>query len=101
MSKYRNPDQDTFDRFQSPDRGRFGDNESHGGRKQITGKSDLVDVALIRFAETAKAVLAGETLDKSKAKWLPKSQVEIANDGRENFITVTMPQWLARDKGFT
>ena len=90
---------DTFEKFESPDRGRFGDNESHGGRKQITGKSDLVDVALIRFAETAKAVLAGETLDKSKAAWLPKSQVEIAS-GDGNSITVTMPQWLAKDKGF-
>lgn len=91
---------DSFEKFQAPDRGRFGENEdAHTSPKPISGKISLVDVAMIQFAETAKAVLAGETLDKSKAVWLPKSQVEIHNDGHDNFITVTMPGWLAKDKG--
>lgn len=62
-------------------------------------KSDLVDIAAVRHAETDKAILVSETGEKSDAVWLPKSQVEIENDGHKNFITVTMPEWLAKDKG--
>lgn len=62
-------------------------------------KSDLVDIAACRHAETEKAILISETGDKKDAVWVPKSQVEIDNDGHENFITVTMPEWLAKDKG--
>ena len=63
-------------------------------------KSDLVDVAVCRMAETDKAILVSETGEKENAVWLPKSQVEIENDGHANFVTVTLPQWLAKDKGF-
>lgn len=62
-------------------------------------KSDLVDIAVCRMAETEKAILVSETGDKGNAVWLPKSQCEIENDGHTNFITVTLPEWLARDKG--
>jgi len=62
-------------------------------------KSDLVDVAVCRMAETANAILVSETGEKDDAVWLPKSQCEIENDGHANFITVTLPQWLAKDKG--
>ncbi len=62
-------------------------------------KSDPVDIAAVRHAETDKAILVSETGEKSDAVWLPKSQVEIENDGHKNFITVTMPEWLAKDKG--
>lgn len=62
-------------------------------------KSNLVDIAAVRHAETDKAILVSETGEKDDAVWLPKSQVEIENDGHKNFITVTMPEWLAKDKG--
>lgn len=63
-------------------------------------RSDLVDVDMCRHAETDKAILVSETGEKKDAVWLAKSQVEIENDGHANFITVAMPQWLAREKGF-
>jgi hypothetical protein len=62
-------------------------------------RSDLIDVAMCRHAETDKAILASETGEKKDAVWLAKSQIEIENDGYKNFITVTMPQWLAKEKG--
>ena len=62
-------------------------------------KSDLIDVAVVRHAETEKAILVSETADKEDAVWLPKSQIEVANDGHKNFVTVTLPEWLAKDKG--
>lgn len=72
-------------------RGRFGDEEVR--------KSDLVDVAMVRFGETERAILAGETADRKDAVWLPKSLIEVANDGHKNFVTVTMPEWLAMKNG--
>ncbi len=62
-------------------------------------KSDLVDVAVVRHAETEKAILVSETGERDKAVWLPKSQIEIENDGHKNFVTVTMSERLALDKG--
>lgn len=62
-------------------------------------KSDLVDVSAVRMAETASAILVSETGERENAVWLPKSQVEVENDGHANFVTVTMPEWLAKAKG--
>lgn len=60
-------------------------------------KSDLVDVEVFKHAETGKAILVSDTGDKKDAVWLPKSQVEIEDDGKT--VTVTLPEWLAQDKG--
>ena len=62
-------------------------------------KSDLIDVACCQHAETDKAILVSETGERDDAVWLPKSQIEIENDSHKNFITVTLPEWLATDKG--
>lgn len=62
-------------------------------------KSDLVDIAGVQHAETEKAVLFSNTANKEDAVWLPKSMIEIEHDAHRNFITVTMPERLALDKG--
>ena len=62
-------------------------------------KSDLVDVACCRHAETDQAILVSDDDNRADAVWLPKSQVEIESDNYKNFITVTMPEWLALEKG--
>jgi hypothetical protein len=63
-------------------------------------KSDLVDIAGVKHAETALAILFSDTADRKDAKWLPKSQIEFHHDGgRDEFITVTMPERLALEKG--
>ena len=63
-------------------------------------KSELVDVAGCLHHETDKAILFSDTADKKDAVWLPKSQVEFVHDGgQERFVTVTLPEWLAKEKG--
>lgn len=56
-------------------------------------KSELVDIAAQVRGETPKAF---RLFDGTKTEWVPKSQVEQNDDG-----TFTMPEWLAKDKGFT
>ena len=53
---------------------------------------ELIDIAAEIKAETERAY---RLYDGSKTEWVPKSQVEKNGDG-----TFTMPQWLAKDKGF-
>lgn len=66
-------------------------------------KSDLVDIACeVRRNDPSRnsnAVADGSTEEangheREKWFWLPRSQIEINPDG-----TVTMPEWLAREKG--
>lgn len=52
----------------------------------------LIDIAGEIRGETDKAI---RLHDGTKTEWLPKSQVEDNGDG-----TFTMPEWLAKDKGF-
>lgn len=64
-------------------------------------KSNLIDIACVIRAEREKSVaVADGTTETHEGRerevwfWLPRSQIEINDDG-----TVTMPEWLARDKG--
>jgi len=57
-------------------------------------KSDLVDIEVVIKIETAKAVLVN---DRKRDVWLPLSQVEMERDNAKTFVT--MPEWLAIDKG--
>jgi hypothetical protein len=56
------------------------------------GKKELIDIAAQIKIETAKEFLL---FDGKTEEWVPKSQVEDNGDG-----TFTMPEWLAKDKGF-
>ena len=55
-------------------------------------KSELFDLAAEIKGETDKAI---RLFDGKKTEWVPKSQVEDNGDG-----TFTMPEWLAKEKGF-
>lgn len=55
-------------------------------------RSELFDLAAEIKGETDKA---WRLSDGTKTEWVPKSQVEDNGDG-----TFTMPEWLAREKGF-
>ncbi len=52
----------------------------------------LVDIAGQAMGETG---LAYRIFDGKTVEWVPKSQVEKNDDG-----TFTMPEWLAKEKGF-
>jgi len=66
-------------------------------------KSSLFDCKMRFFAESSsgKAFLASDTGSEKDAIWLPKSEAEYEpkNPQRGDYIEVTMPQWLAEDKG--
>lgn len=59
-------------------------------------RSNIIDLALIRKAETSAAILVS---DGTRSAWLPKSQIEI-EDQPDGSIIVSMPEWLAIDKEF-
>lgn len=62
-------------------------------------KSDLVDIDVQKLHETARAVLVTTGLPDD-AVWLPRAQVEIVkHDSMPGLHTVTMPEWLAIDRG--
>lgn len=65
--------------------------------------SDLVDLTLRLHAETRLAILVSDDGEERHAVWLPCSQVEIAPVGgtgvSKNNVLVTLPSWLATDKG--
>ena len=55
-------------------------------------KRELIDIAASIEVETERAF---KLFDGTRSEWVPKSQVEQNDDG-----TFTMPEWLAKDKGF-
>jgi hypothetical protein len=61
-------------------------------------KSDIIDIDGAIEARTEKAVLF-HTGDKEQAAWLPLSQIEVDETGVPGIVTVTLPEWLALDKG--
>ena len=58
----------------------------------MAGNSDLVDLTLDKNGETAKAFRLS---DGKHTEWAPKSLVEDNGDG-----TYTMPEWIAKEKGW-
>ena len=105
---------DTFEMFDRAERGRFGDNEAPSPRQRVTGASDLVDLTMCMHAESKRgqkdqgAIRVSSDGDDAKAQWLPKSQCEFSLTGRRQrskqgsgveIVIVTLPEWLAREKG--
>ena len=58
-------------------------------------KSTLIDCAVQLHHETEKAWLVSDSGERDKAVWIPKSQAEFD----EADSVMTLPQWLAKDKG--
>lgn len=61
--------------------------------------SDLVDVEVHVHHETPKAWRVSDTGDDEDGVWVPKSQCELKmKDAIKG--TITLPEWLAKEKGF-
>lgn len=58
-------------------------------------RSDLIDVVCKIMIDRPNAILVS---DGTKQVWLPKSQVEIY-ENESKFASITMPEWLAIEKG--
>ncbi len=64
-----------------------------------SARSNIIDVTVEIVRETAKAVLVHDG-DESRAVWLPLSQIELSkNDHSPGVHTVSLPEWLAQEKG--
>lgn len=92
---------DTADMFKTPERGRFGDNgdDRPGTGAKVAGASDLIDVTL-RLIKNNPLSIAVVDPARFGAKWifLPKSQIEFIEKSH-GLVEVTLPSWLAREKG--
>lgn len=91
-------------RGRAPERTRFDD--------EAAQRSNLTDLDMVLHHQTKDAVLVSDTGEEARAVWLPKSQIEFARldknsgavkkDGQRTVlpvVTVTMPEWLAKEKG--
>lgn len=90
---------DTFDKFQPPERGRFGDNEIRGNDSV---RSSLVDVTVTFVTATEKAIgVVAEGTKVGPTIYLAKSLIEYEPREPRNgqTIEVTMPRWLAKREG--
>jgi hypothetical protein len=59
---------------------------------------DLVEVTGEIYAETEKAIMFSDDGERGNAVWLPRSQIEIHQEGEK--VTIVMPEWLAKEKEF-
>jgi hypothetical protein len=70
-----------------------------GGNHLVDGmKSNIIDIDVEVTHRTEKAVLV-HIGSKEDAVWLPFSQIEIEPTGIPGIETVTLPEWLATEKG--
>ena len=61
-------------------------------------RSDVIDITIQRLHETDKAVLVTDSIPE-KGVWLAKSMIEIEPSATGGLFTVTLPEWLALEKG--
>ncbi len=59
---------------------------------------ELYDIKVQIHHRTEKAVLVSDDGDRNRAVWLPLSQIEI-NEESAGVLDLTLPLWLAKDKG--
>lgn len=62
--------------------------------RDMQARGELVDIECQVLIEKELAIRID---DGTKKAWLPRSQIEIEPNGRT--VIVTMPRWLAEEKG--
>lgn len=60
-------------------------------------KSDIHDFTLHFHTETEKGIKVSTDGNRANAFWLPKSQIEVVDLGRD-MVEVSIPEWLAKEK---
>ena len=90
---------DTFDLFteQQAPRARFGDSDSL--HKEEARKSDLIDLDLPYCGTRALSLVVHKPGDPAK-KWIFLALSQIEFEMKSKFeVHVTLPEWLAKEKG--
>lgn len=62
-------------------------------------RSDLVDLTLIKVRETDKAIAFKEDHSDEELVWLPKSAIEVEPTKQRGVVVVTVPEYIAHEKG--
>lgn len=62
-------------------------------------KSDLVELTAREKRRTDKAICINASGEKGADVWLPLSKVEVQKTGNGSLVILTLPEWLAIDKG--
>jgi hypothetical protein len=61
-------------------------------------RSNVIDITVQKLHETDKAVLVTDSIPE-KGVWLSKSLIEIEASATGGLYEVTLPEWLAQEKG--
>ena len=61
-------------------------------------RSNVIDITVQKLHETDKAVLVTDSIPE-KGVWLSKSLIEIKASATGGLHQVTLPEWLALEKG--
>lgn len=59
----------------------------------------IIEVTVALHAYTDKAYLVSDDGTKEKAQWVPISQIEAERDLGDGMYELSLPEWLAYDKG--
>ena len=60
--------------------------------------NDPIEITVVIIRETDAALLLNDGTSK---EWVPKSQISYPDGaGPGDMVEVTMPEWLAQDRGF-
>ena len=59
---------------------------------------EVIDITVQVHAKTDRAILVSDDGEESNAVWLPLSQVEVEMK-QGGTAEITLPEWLALDKG--
>lgn len=66
-------------------------------------RSDIIDIEGWQYHATDKAILFWtDEVSREMAVWLPLSMIETSDErvsGASGAVTVTLPEWLALEKG--
>jgi hypothetical protein len=62
-------------------------------------KNELTDVTVQLHHETHRAILVSDDGDSENGVWLPLSQIEYEKTNKPGIILVTLPTWLAKERG--
>lgn len=67
----------------------------------IKDKNSIETIEVFVFYETPKAVLVGldDEVKESERVWLPKSHIEMVQNSSRSEWEISLPHWLALEKG--
>lgn len=60
-------------------------------------ETEMIELSVVFHRETLMGVQVSDDGTNEHAVWLPKSQIEYMLRGKS--MMLTLPEWLARDKG--